>query len=102
MIAFIICSDTSLFWYDFILQTLVEHYYLLWFKVNLPDSDWSIIPLGLWSYNLAEKANFNLQYFFLKKILREEIDMKTFVSEEHLWLRLAADITAYRASAVKQ
>lgn len=37
-----------------------------------------------------------------KKILREEIDMKTFVSEEHLRLRLAADITAYRASAVKQ
>ena len=37
-----------------------------------------------------------------KNILREEIDMKTFVSEEHLRLRLAADITAYRASAVKQ
>ena len=72
MIAFIIYSDASLFWYDFILQTLVEHYYLLWFKVNLPDSDWSIIPLGLWFYNLAEKANFNLQYFFLEKILREE------------------------------
>lgn len=37
-----------------------------------------------------------------KKILREELDMKTFVSEEHLWLRLTADITAHGASAVKQ
>lgn len=37
-----------------------------------------------------------------KKILREEIDMKMFASEEHLWLRFAADVTVYRASAVKQ
>ena len=41
-----------------------------------------------------------LELLLLRKKI--QIDMKMFASEEHLWLRIAADATAHRASAVKQ
>lgn len=37
-----------------------------------------------------------------KKLLGEETHVKTFASEEHLWLRSTADPAACRVSAVKQ
>lgn len=71
-----------------------------------------------WSWSRANVGTFDLESMFLlswcgggswfwellllwKKILREEIHMKTVAAEEGLWLRMAADLTAYRASAVK-